>query len=147
MIEAMTIRKQKRITAKSSFNEIYAEYSARYDERRKQINLLYGATMEYEKSNKAELDRALEELRKEDKKASVSTLVNRFVREQSTEVTYKQAKAFQKTLKEEGAKDSSIFFATYNIFPLLRDEYHKLREEGKTSAQADDIISDRFFGS
>lgn len=147
MTEVMVLRRQKRITAKSSFDEIYSEYSARYDERKKTINLLYGATMEYEKANKAELELALKSLRSEDRKASVSTLVNRFVREQSTEVTVKQAEAFSKILKEEGAEDSSFFFASYNIFPLIQQEYKNLRANGKTSAEADAIISDRFFGS
>lgn len=134
-------------------DEMYRKYLSSYGNKQKQLKQEYGLKMWDERYTKEEF-RALYEanartlmMEKGWDKINDKVVIRQMVERQSTELTQKQAEAFQRGMREQYNKYYTLK-EVYQMAPdKIKEMYDQLTEEGVDSYQKKAIISSAFFGS
>lgn len=134
-------------------DDMYRKYQSSYGNKQKLLKSDYGIKMWMERYTKQEFKALYEAtarslmLEKGWTKVNDKVVIRYMVDRQSTELTEKQAQAFQKGMKEKG--EYYTLREIYQTAPdKIKEMYDKLTEEGiGDSYQRKAIISSAFFGS
>lgn len=137
-----------------ALDEMYNKYLSSYGNKARELRKNYGIGMWDVKYTKQEFQAMYEAqartlmIEKGWDKINDKVVIRNLVERQSTELTEKQAKAFQKGMKEQYGEHYTMK-DIYTAAPdKIKEMYERLAEDGITSSyERKAIISAAFFGS
>lgn len=137
-----------------ALDEMYSKYLSSYGNKARELRKNYGIGMWDVKYTKQEFQAMYEAqartlmIEKGWDKINDKVVIRNLVERQSTELTEKQAKAFQKGMKEQYGEHYTMK-DIYTAAPdKIKEMYERLAEDGITSSyERKAIISAAFFGS